>query len=241
MVARRRFLGWMVLTPAGFLLPRCAGEGGDALDALLPDGGGGVDGVDGVGEVDGVGVVDVLDGADVSAEVGLEIDAAPRVCVPTRPDALGPFYRAGAPARVDLAGTEPGEPMGLEGQVLDADCRPIPGAQVEVWQADREGDYHDDRLRATLIADAEGRYAFTSIMPGRYLQASGLRPAHIHFRVSASGFSTVVTQVYFAGDPYLAPNDSCRTCGSNDPDRIVAMSLHDGRLEGVCDVILAAA
>jgi protocatechuate 3,4-dioxygenase beta subunit len=41
---------------------------------------------------------------------------------------------------------------------------------------------------------------------GKYLEAVGQhpwRPAHIHFKVTASGHTPLVTQVFFAGDPYL--------------------------------------
>ena len=78
-------------------------------------------------------------------------------------------------------------------------------------------------------------------MPGAYLQASGYRPAHLHYRVSAAGFATLVTQIYFAGDPYLAPNDSCTTCGSDDPARIIALALGDVTNFGRVDITLARA
>ncbi len=239
MVARRRFLGWVALVPAGLVLGRCTDERGRVASDAADDAG-----ADAFGDVE-VGAGDAEVGGDAEVDVSeLEVDAGlevvePRECLPTRPDALGPFYEEGTPAITDLSGTEAGTPIAMVGQVLDVECRPIVGAVVEVWQADDGGDYHDDRLRGTLTADADGRFGFTSIMPGRYAQASGLRPAHLHYRVSAAGYRTIVTQIYFEGDPYLSPNDSCRTCGSGDADRIVAMMNREGVLEGVCDVILA--
>ena len=50
------------------------------------------------------------------------------------------------------------------------------------------------------------------------------RPAHIHFTVSAPGLTPVTTQLYFADDPYLAPNDACGTCNSGDPTQIIPMN-----------------
>lgn len=236
MVARRRFLGWVALVPAGLVLGRCSDERGrvDALDTA--DAADAAD-ADAFGDAE-VGAGDAGVGGDAEVDAGLEV-VEPRECLPTRPDALGPFYEEGTPAITDLSGTEAGTRIAMSGQVLDVECRPIAGASIEVWQADDGGDYHDDRLRGTLTADGDGRFAFTSIMPGRYAQATGLRPAHLHYRVSASGYRTIVTQIYFEGDPYLAPNDSCRTCGSGDADRVVAMVSREGVLEGVCDVILA--
>lgn len=168
-------------------------------------------------------------------------DAEPAICTATRRDAEGPFYEPDAPVIVDLAGGLAGALIAISGRVRDEACRPIPAATVEVWQADDAGGYHDDRLRGTLTAGADGAWAFDSIMPGRYLQASGLRPAHIHFRVSAPGFRTLVTQLYFEGDPYLQPVDSCGSCGSDDPARIIAMPTSAGRQRGVFDITLATA
>jgi len=173
-----------------------------------------------------------------SADTAPDSDTTPRTCAPTAADAQGPYYLAGAPTIVDLAGTTPGKAIAISGFITDVDCAPIANAKLEVWQADADGDYHDDRLRATITANAAGAYAFTSIMPGRYLQATGLRPAHLHFKVSAPGFRTVVTQIYFAGDPYLQPNDSCATCASDDPARILDLTSVAGRDTSRMDVTL---
>ncbi|HRE91695.1 MAG TPA: hypothetical protein PK095_21435 [Myxococcota bacterium] len=233
MVARRKVLGWLALGPAALALSRCiqTNEGDTAPDvtdttadtpdlADLPD-----------------TTPDAPDLAEDTPDTA-DLPDVPRVCAPTQPDALGPFYEEDAPSTTHLSGTLPGAPLAMSGQVLDTDCRPIAGALVEVWQADEDGDYHDDLLRASLTADNDGRFAFTTIMPGRYLQATGLRPAHLHYRVSAQGFRTLVTQIYFEGDPFLRPNDSCRTCGSGDPERIIPLTRNGDRDEGVCDITL---
>ena len=49
-------------------------------------------------------------------------------------------------------------------------------------------------LRASVVTGAEGRYAYTTILPGEYPG----RPRHIHYRVSHKGYATLVTQLYFA-------------------------------------------
>jgi protocatechuate 3,4-dioxygenase beta subunit len=127
-------------------------------------------------------------------------------CRVTPRDQLGPFYKSGAPAQAELCASGSGgkERLLVAGRVLGLpDCKPLAGAVVEVWQADARGDYSevgakpDDTgclLRASLVTDAEGRYAFHTILPGEYPG----RPRHIHYRVSHKGYATLVTQLYFA-------------------------------------------
>jgi hydroxyquinol 1,2-dioxygenase len=145
----------------------------------------------------------------------------------TESTVLGPFHVDGAPERAlgeDLRGGAAGEPLLVRGRVLDADDRPIVGAELDVWQADAEGFYDvqrpdvGTRLRARLRADAEGRFRFRTIKPcsyplptdgpvGELLAKTGRhphRPAHIHFIVSAPGHTPVTTHIFVAGDPYLA-------------------------------------
>jgi len=70
-------------------------------------------------------------------------------------------------------------------------CRPVARARIEFWLANPEGVY-DDAHRATVIAGRDGRYRFESNRPVPYAG----RPPHIHIRVSARGFRTLVTQHY---------------------------------------------
>jgi protocatechuate 3,4-dioxygenase beta subunit len=158
------------------------------------------------------------------------IDAAGS-CTPTQSDLLGPFFEPGAPMRMMIAEpTEPGERLALTARMFGADCTtPLAGATVEVWQCDRDGNYHDGattnyRLRGRVVTDASGTFTIDTIKPGNYLNGPGYRPAHIHFTFSHPDHRTLTTQIYFAGDPYLAPVDSCTTCGSDDAERIVALA-----------------
>jgi protocatechuate 3,4-dioxygenase beta subunit len=115
----------------------------------------------------------------------------PGTCPPTRPDALGPFYEPGAPVRskVGTGGYV------LTGRVLAArTCRPLARARIEFWLVNEEGEY-DDAHRATVFSRRDGRYRFESNRPVGY---SG-RPPHIHVRVSARRFRTLVTQHYPRG------------------------------------------
>ena len=169
-------------------------------------------------------------------------------CRPTRPDAQGPFYRTGAPGRAAIAAPEePGVRLIIRGRVLAADCTtPLAGAVLDVWQADAGGAYHDDRLRGRIRADTGGRYEILSIRPGAYRIDGGRRPAHVHFTISREGYRPLTTQLYFAGDPYLAPNDACgRYCRSDDPDRIVRLAAEEKMgaefLTGGFDIVLEPA
>jgi len=106
---------------------------------------------------------------------------------PTPSDALGPFYEPGAPVRAAV-----GQGSLLSGRVLSSrDGSALPGAVLELWLAGPDGEYAD-AYRATLPAAGEGRYRFASHVPGPY----GGRPPHIHLRVSAPGYQTLVTQHY---------------------------------------------
>lgn len=108
-------------------------------------------------------------------------------CRPTPADALGPFYEPGAPLRAKV-----GSGYVLTGTVRSAKtCRPIAHAKLELWLANPRGAY-DDAHRATLRASRAGRYRFESNRPVPYAG----RPPHIHIRVSARGFSVLVTQHY---------------------------------------------
>ena len=179
-------------------------------------------------------------------------------CRPTESDILGPFYRFGAPFRARLVdASEPGDRLIVSGTVLSTDCRtPVPGALVEVWQANHAGAYDTNlpgnftevttfHLRGMLYTNEQGRYEIETIMPGRYPippnlpgfeKYAGLtRPAHIHFRVMESLHIPLTTQLYFKGDPYIA-NDPFAGHKSN----LVVDLKPDGQVRrGVFDIVLS--
>jgi protocatechuate 3,4-dioxygenase beta subunit len=119
--------------------------------------------------------------------LAVSVTAYAETCSPTEPDMLGPFYKPGAPVRSSV-----GTGYVLAGSVRSSpDCALIPGATIEIWLAGPDGIYDDDH-RATVIADQQGAYRFESNVPPPYYG----RPPHIHLRVSAKGFRTLVTQHY---------------------------------------------
>lgn len=145
----------------------------------------------------------------------------------TETTVLGPFYVANPPVCAngdDIARGLPGDPLFVEGELRGQDGAPLANAIVDVWQSDDQGRYDlqfDDPdmffLRGRFRTDAEGRYAFWSIMPQSYpipsdgpvgalLGAAGrhpFRPAHVHFRIEADGCEPLVTHVFVSGDEYL--------------------------------------
>ncbi|WP_280156291.1 dioxygenase [Piscinibacter sp. XHJ-5] len=143
----------------------------------------------------------------------------------TEATVFGPFHVDDAPRLeqgCDIAAGAPGRPLDVDVVVRSSDGTPLPGAEVDVWQADEEGLYDVQRgphrrARAVMKTDAEGRLRFRAIVPtaypvptdgpvGRMLVASGRhpwRPAHIHFLIKADGHETLTTHLFRDGDPYL--------------------------------------
>jgi protocatechuate 3,4-dioxygenase beta subunit len=112
----------------------------------------------------------------------------------------GPFFKPSSPERAELI--EPGmggQPIELTGFVLTRSCKPVPGALVDLWQADHKGDYDNSgfRLRGHQFADAEGRYRFRTIVPALYPG----RTRHLHVKVQPKGGRILTTQLYFPGEP----------------------------------------
>jgi hydroxyquinol 1,2-dioxygenase len=144
----------------------------------------------------------------------------------TESTVFGPFFVEGSPEIKlgdDLSNGAPGQPCLVAGKVLDLRGKPVPGALVETWQADEDGFYDVQKEaggpqnRGHLTTDADGNYSFWAVRPvaypipddgpvGELLRAAGrgpMRPAHIHFMVTAPGFSRLITHVFAAGDDHL--------------------------------------
>jgi hydroxyquinol 1,2-dioxygenase len=144
----------------------------------------------------------------------------------TEATVFGPFFVDGSPEVPiggDISGGAAGEPCWVEGVVTDTTGTPVPGARIEVWEADDDGFYdvqYDDgrtAARGHLSTDEEGRYAFWAITPtpypiphdgpvGAMLAAVGrspMRTAHLHVMVTAPGLRRLVTHVFVAGDELL--------------------------------------
>ena len=163
----------------------------------------------------------------------------------TTNDILGPFYRPNAPTRQNmifdgLSGTI----VELKGVVYKSDCiTPLQNALVEIWHCNTNGEYDNGskkfNQRAKWFTNKNGEYSFRTILPGKYLNGSDYRPAHIHFRITEKNSKELISQIYFKGDPHI----------SNDPWaskkkaelRILPITLNDtkGNLTVNFDIYLA--
>lgn len=141
------------------------------------------------------------------------------ICMLTAAAIEGPFFVEGSPLRRDVREDRLGVPMLLRLRIVDhANCRPIPGATIAIWQADALGRYsaHDDMdpsafpwsapywqrrapatgsrwLRGHQIADGQGMVEFETIFPGWY----NPRAPHVHVKALIGGRDRVSTQLYF--------------------------------------------
>ncbi len=84
------------------------------------------------------------EGAPASDATAATQDGTVLCGAPTGADIEGPYYVAGS---LETATLGPGA-LTLRGAVMDARCQPLPGAMVDVWQADETGAYANDRYRA---------------------------------------------------------------------------------------------
>jgi protocatechuate 3,4-dioxygenase beta subunit len=159
----------------------------------------------------------------------------------------GPFYTINPPsiANNQLApSNEPGTKLIISGRVFNLDCSAvIPNAVVDIWHADDAGTYDNSgyHLRGQTQTNNQGFYIFETIKPGRYLNGPTYRPSHIHFKITPPSFSTLTTQLYFQGDPYIA-NDAAAsiTTGAYDAsDRIIPLTTNAGTLEGTWDIVIS--
>lgn len=162
--------------------------------------------------------------------VSMLVDAVDNVAGPGISDStvLGPFYagpqRELAQGDSILLREEASEPLVMSGGVTDPEGKPIAGALIEVWQTApnqlydvQDTNQPQGHLRASFRSDGAGAYRFRTIMPvsypipddgpaGQLLKAMGrhpFRPAHVHFMISAPGFRTLVTHLFFEGDEFL--------------------------------------
>jgi protocatechuate 3,4-dioxygenase beta subunit len=166
----------------------------------------------------------------------------------------------------DLTRRHEGEPIGerviVTGRVLGVDGRPVPGALLEIWQANacgryaHQGDVHPAPLDPNFtgagrcLADGGGAYRFVTIKPGAYPwgnHPNAWRPAHIHLSVFGVGLSSrLVTQMYFPGDPLFAHDPIFLSVPAPARERMVsafdlASTVPDWALGYRFDIVLGAA
>ena len=140
---------------------------------------------------------------------------------------LGPFHIEGSPEfeyGADMSEGIPGTPLVLHGTVKDLDGNPIPGAVLDIWQADNEGLYESQhaevdeaRLRAKYRSREDGGYCVRTVAPLGYTipmdgpvgelisktDISHFRPAHVHFLLNVPGYEPLITHLFEEGADYL--------------------------------------
>jgi len=106
-----------------------------------------------------------------------------------------PNHLEGAPFRAKLSPPHAeGTVLVVSGQVRDAKGKGVAGATLDAFQADAKGDYDTKgfNYRARMMTDERGRFEFETIVPSNYGP-----PPHIHFIVSADGFKSKSTEMFF--------------------------------------------
>ena len=145
----------------------------------------------------------------------------------TSSSVLGPFHVSGAPPLPfggDMKRHYGGPVLLAEGVIRDTDGNPISGAELDIWQTAPNGMYasQDEEqdtysFHGLMTTGDDGKYAFTTVKPVEYtvpsdgpvgdiLRACGRhpwRPSHLHYIVKASGYRSLVTEIFPDDDPYL--------------------------------------
>lgn len=157
-----------------------------------------------------------------AAEIGDLLDSIPNMCRLATASLEGPYYIDQRILRSDIREGQPGIPLELELQILNANgsCAPVKGVAVSIWHCNAEGEYsgylfndpnklpdmrsvnklghvqekdNERWLRGVQTTDETGKVKFKTIVPGWYSP----RAAHIHVRAFLSKSTMMTTQLYF--------------------------------------------
>jgi protocatechuate 3,4-dioxygenase beta subunit len=188
-----------------------------------------------------------------SASADTAPGVAPRPsCTLTPASVPGPFYFDPRLVRSDITEGHPGVPLRMRFVVMEAaNCAPLPGARVDVWQTRADGYYSgypgqgDARnvdtsggtfMRGTQLADARGEAIFRSVYPGWYPG----RTVHVHFKVFIDDKSLLTGQMYFpdALSQYIFANVAAyrRKTARNTFNGNDGLALSDTTRGGFCDI-----
>ena len=140
---------------------------------------------------------------------------------------MGPFFPLDVPSDSDADLTwlkghsqrASGQVIEVRGRVLDLKGNPIPGARLDLWQANAAGRYaHPADIAAapldphfqgfaSIVSDSQGDWRIVTIKPGGYDSPIGHRPPHIHFDVRGKTHRNVA-QLYFGEDAEANAGDT---------------------------------
>lgn len=166
---------------------------------------------------------------------------------PTAESAMGPFYPIARPSDSDADLTwvkgrdarAAGQVIEISGRVYDVKGNPIPGATLELWQANAAGRYDhpsdpavaplDPNFQgyANLKADAQGEWRIVTVKPGGYGSPIGARPPHIHFDLR-SDKARNIAQLYFPEEAEGNAKDSLyKSLGADAATSVATRSASD--------------
>ncbi|HTT60835.1 MAG TPA: protocatechuate 3,4-dioxygenase subunit alpha [Bryobacteraceae bacterium] len=138
---------------------------------------------------------------------------------PTPYGTIGPFFPGqfaeGCGDLTQIAGkTARGQHILLEGVVVEEGNVPVRNAVVEIWQPDANGVFRnplDPRFAEAdpgffgwgrYRTDAQGRYRFRTVLPGRANGNGATRCPHVNLMVLAIGLTRrLVTTAFFSDTP----------------------------------------
>ncbi len=147
----------------------------------------------------GLGAGAVFVGSRIPGWFGAPPSAEAASCTLTREVTEGPYWISNKLTRRDVTDGQKGTPLSLHLYVVDASsCKPIPGADVEIWHANATGVYSGVQgntkrfLRGHQKANAKGLVVFRTVYPGWY---PGRTP-HIHVKVHVGGNEVHTGQLF---------------------------------------------
>ncbi len=154
---------------------------------------------------------------------------------------IGPYFGFALPwpdGPTVVPETTPGA-IEIRGRLTDGRGDPVPDAMLEIWQADPDGhfDHPADpegssfRGFGRAPTDADGRFRFVTLKPGRVPDGAGAMQApHIDVSIFARGLLTrLVTRLYFEDE--TAANDTDSTLalvGDPEARRTLLATREDG-------------
>ncbi len=132
-----------------------------------------------------------------------------------------------------------GEIIIIQGTVKNNFCEPVTDANIEIWQACASGRYNHPgeyytvpqvdpnfQYMAQIATDADGKYKIKTVVPGAYpLSETNWRAPHVHFHVSHRKHYDLITQMFFAGQPYNKNDGVLRPLTPEGLKKIVQESI----------------
>jgi protocatechuate 3,4-dioxygenase alpha subunit len=138
-----------------------------------------------------------------------------------------------------------GDPITIEGRIVDADGAPVDDALVEIWQANAHGRYdHPEDPRALPLepgfkgfgraaTDASGTFRFTTVKPGPVPAPDGrMQAPHINVTIFMRGMlKQLATRIYFPGEPANATDPVLAHVPAERRDTLIAKPIGERALQ----------